>query len=164
VSVTVIREALATVAWPGRFEVLLERPTVVLDGAHNGEGVRALVEAIKDFRDGRKVKLLFASMEDKDWRLMLDMLVDVADEVVLTRVSMARSAAPEVLARHIAGRLPHRVIDDARQGLGSLLADARPEDILLVAGSLYLLGEVQPVVQEARRARHADVTPSNSAL
>jgi dihydrofolate synthase/folylpolyglutamate synthase len=164
VSGALIREGLATVSWPGRFEVMLERPTVVLDGAHNGEGVKALVETIEDFRQGRKVKLLFASMEDKEWRLMLNMLVDVVDEVVLTRVSMARSAAPEVLARHIAGRVPHRVIDDARQALGFLLADARPEDILLVAGSLYLLGEVRPVVQEVRRARRADVTPSISAL
>jgi dihydrofolate synthase/folylpolyglutamate synthase len=164
VSGALIREGLATVSWPGRFEVMLERPTVVLDGAHNGEGVKALVEMIEDFRQGRKVKLLFASMEDKEWRLMLNMLVDVVDEVVLTRVSMARSAAPEVLARHIAGRVPHRVIDDARQALGFLLADARPEDILLVAGSLYLLGEVRPVVQEVRRARRADVTPSISAL
>jgi dihydrofolate synthase/folylpolyglutamate synthase len=164
VSGAILREALATVSWPGRFEVMLERPAVILDGAHNGEGVKALIEAIEDFREGRKVKLLFASMEDKDWRLMLNMLVDVADEVVLTRVSMARSAAPEVLARHIAGRVPHRVIDDARQALGFLLADARPEDILLVAGSLYLLGEVRPVVQEVRRARRADVTPSISAL
>jgi dihydrofolate synthase/folylpolyglutamate synthase len=82
------REGLATVSWPGRFEVMLERPTVVLDGAHNGEGVKALVETIEDFREGRKVKLLFASMEDKEWRLMLNMLVDVVDEVVLTRVLM----------------------------------------------------------------------------
>ena len=164
VSGALIREGLATVSWPGRFEVMLERPTVVLDGAHNGEGVKALIETIEDFRQGRKVKLLFASMEDKEWRLMLNMLVDVVDEVVLTRVSMARSAAPEVLARHIAGRVRHRVIDDARQALGSLLAGARPEEILLVAGSLYLLGEVRPVVQEVRRARRADVTPSISGL
>jgi len=164
VSGAILREALATVSWPGRFEVMLERPAVVLDGAHNGEGVKALVEAIEDFREGRKVKLLFASMEDKDWRLMLNMLVGVADEMVLTRVSMARSAAPGELAGHIAGRVPHRVIDDARQALGSLLADARPEDIVLVAGSLYLLSEVRPVVQEVRRARRADVTPSNPAL
>ncbi len=164
VSGAILREALATVSWPGRFEVMLEWPAVVLDGAHNGEGVKALVEAIKDFREGRKVKLLFASMEDKDWRLMLNMLVGVADEVVLTRVSMARSAAPEELAGHIAGCVPHRVIDDARQALGSMLADARPEDILLVAGSLYLLGEVRPVVQKVRRARLAGATASNSTL
>jgi len=164
VSGAVIREALATVSWPGRFEIMLERPTVVLDGAHNGEGVKALVETIEDFRQERRIKLLFASMEDKEWRLMLNMLVDVVDEVVLTRVSMERSADPKQLASHVAGRVPHRVMNDARQALGFLLADARPEDIVLVAGSLYLLGEVRPVVQEVRRARLAGATASNSTL
>jgi dihydrofolate synthase/folylpolyglutamate synthase len=164
VSGALIREGLATVSWPGRFEVMLERPTVVLDGAHNGEGVKALVETIEDFRQGRRIKLLFASMEDKEWRLMLNMLVDVVDEMVLTRVSMERSAVPKQLASHVAGRVPHRVMNDARQGLGYLLTSARPEDIVLVAGSLYLLGEVRPVVQEARCARLADGTASNSAL
>ena len=164
VSGAVIREGLATVSWPGRFEVMLERPAVVLDGAHNGEGVKALVETIENFRQGRRIKLLFASMEDKEWRLMLNMLVDVVDEVVLTRVSMERSADPKQLASHVAGRVPHRVMNDARQALGSLLADARPEDIVLVAGSLYLLGEVRPVVQEVRRARLAGATASTSTL
>jgi dihydrofolate synthase/folylpolyglutamate synthase len=164
VSGALIREALATVSWPGRFEVMLERPTVVLDGAHNGEGVKALIETIEDFRQGRRIKLLFASMEDKEWRLMLNMLVDVVDEMVLTRVSMERSAVPKQLASHVAGRVPHRVMNDARQGLGYLLTSARPEDIVLVAGSLYLLGEVRPMVQEAHRARLADGTASNSAL
>lgn len=160
----VIREALATVCWPGRFEVMLERPAVVLDGAHNCEGVKALVAAIEDFREGRKIKLLFASMEDKEWRLMLDMLGRVADEVVLTRVSVARSAVPEEMARFITGHLSCRVVDDARQALVSLLADAKPEDIVLVAGSLYLLGEVRPVVQAMARAGRADTATSNSAL
>ena len=164
VSGAVIREGLATVSWPGRFEVMLERPAVVLDGAHNGEGVKALVETIEDFRQGRRIKLLFASMEDKEWRLMLNMLVDVVDEVVLTRVSMERSADPKQLASHVAGRVSHRVMNDAHQALASLLADARPEDIVLVAGSLYLLGEVRPVVQEVRRARLAGATASNSTL
>jgi len=164
VSGALIREGLATVSWPGRFEVMLERPTVVLDGAHNGEGVKALLETIEDFRQGRRIKLLFASMEDKEWRLMLNILVDRVDEVVLTRVSMERSADPKQLASHVAGRVPHRVMNDARQGLGYLLTSARPEDIVLVAGSLYLLGEVRPVVQEARCARLVDGTASNSAL
>ena len=164
VSAAVIREGLATVAWPGRFEIMRERPTVVLDGAHNGEGVKALVEEIEDFREERKVKLLFASMEDKDWRLMLKMLAEVAQEVVLTRVTMERSADPKRLAGHIAGRVPHRVIEDPRQAVGSLLADAEPDDILLVAGSLYLLGEVRPLVQKMSSARPGGAAAANSPL
>ena len=162
VSEAVMREGLATVAWPGRFEVMLERPTVVLDGAHNGEGVKALVEEIEGFRGARKVKLLFASMEDKDWRLMLDLLAGVADEIVLTRVDMERSADPNQLASHIAGRLSHCVIEDARRALSHLVAHSRPEDIVLVAGSLYLLGEVRPVAQEMANARSAQAADLNS--
>jgi dihydrofolate synthase/folylpolyglutamate synthase len=156
-----VRRGLETVGWPGRFEIMLERPAVVLDGAHNGDGVRALVAAIEDFRGRRRIKLMFASMADKDWRLMLDMLVGVVDEVVLTRVSMERSADPELLARHVAGRVPCRVIEEPSQGLDALLAAARPDDIVLVAGSLYLLGAVRPLVRgiaSARSGRAATVT------
>ncbi|MDP2603623.1 MAG: folylpolyglutamate synthase/dihydrofolate synthase family protein [Deltaproteobacteria bacterium] len=164
VSGSLIREGLATVSWPGRFEIMLERPTVVLDGAHNGEGVKALVETIEDFRQGRRIKLLFASMEDKEWRLMLNTLVDVVDEVILTRVSMERSADPKQLASHIAGRVPHLVMNDARQGLGYLLTSARPNDIVLAAGSLYLLSEIRPQVQEMVSARLAGAIAPNSTV
>ncbi len=145
----VLREGLRTVKWPGRFEIMLESPTVILDGAHNGEGVKALVEAVQEYYGTRKVKLLFASMEDKDWRLMLGLLAGVANEAVLTRVEMERSADPRQLASYLTDRaVPHRVIEDSHFALRSLLDGVRPDEIVLVAGSLYLLGEIRPVVEE----------------
>ena len=155
VSEAAVREGLKTVAWPGRFEVMCEDPTVILDGAHNGEGVKALAETIEEFRRGRNVKLLFASMEDKDWRLMLDELMKVAGEVVLTRVDMQRSASPQQLASHLAGNIPYRAMEDSRSALQTLFNSARPDDIILVAGSLYLLGEIRPVLQELASSRAA---------
>jgi len=155
---TAIREGLGSVKWPGRFEVVCESPTVILDGAHNGEGVKALVEAIEEFRQGRNVKLLFASMEDKDWRLMLDTLATVADEMVLTRVDMERSAAPRELAGHLAQKVPCQVIEDSRTALRTLFSAARPDEIIVVAGSLYLLGEIQPALQAIINARPGDRT------
>jgi dihydrofolate synthase / folylpolyglutamate synthase len=143
-----LRTGLSTVRWPGRFEIMRESPAVILDGAHNGEGAEALVETIQDFREKRKVKLLFASMEDKDWRLMLSLLQGVADEAVLTQVKMARSADPQLMAGFLTEKLPHRVIDDSRFALRWLLGSARPDDIILVAGSLYLLGEIRPTLEE----------------
>ena len=85
---------IKTVRWPGRFEIVQDHPAIVLDGAHNGEGVRALIEELENFREQRRVKLLFASMEDKDWRVMLESLSEVVDEIVLTRVNMGRCADP----------------------------------------------------------------------
>jgi folylpolyglutamate synthase/dihydropteroate synthase len=89
--------------------------------------VKALVEAIEEFRQGKNVKLLFASMEDKDWRLMLDELVAVTDEMVLTRVAMERSADPRELAGHVAQKVPCQVIEDSRSALRTLFAAARPD-------------------------------------
>jgi dihydrofolate synthase/folylpolyglutamate synthase len=147
VSEAAVREGLKTVHWPGRFEVIQERPTVVLDGAHNGEGVRALIEELEEFREKRKVKLLFASMEDKDWRLMLQSLSTVVDEIVLTRVQMERCADPRRLAAQLGGDVPSRVIEDAGSALGYMLNSAASNDIILVAGSLYLLGEIRPLLK-----------------
>ena len=139
-----LRYGLETVRWPGRLEVISERPLVILDGAHNPEGVRALADALIELRQGRKIKLLFATMADKEWQLMLEILAKLADEIIFTRVSMERSADPELLAKNIPVPIPSRVIQDSQTALAALLDRAQPYDILVVAGSLYLLGEVRP--------------------
>jgi dihydrofolate synthase/folylpolyglutamate synthase len=157
VSEAAVRNGLQSVTWPGRFEIMLQKPTVILDGAHNGEGVKALLDELECYRAGRRVRLLFAAMEDKDWRLMLNTLSGVADEVVLTRVAMDRSADPRQLAAHLAHRVPHTVIEDSRCALGGLVDHAQPDDIIVVAGSLYLLGELRPQVQAMAAARPAGI-------
>jgi len=139
-----LRYGLETVQWPGRLELISERPLVILDGAHNPEGVRALADALIELRQGRKIKLLFATMADKEWQLMVEMLAKLADEMIFTRVSMERSADPELLAKNIPVPIPSRVIQDSQTALAALLDRAQPDDILVVAGSLYLLGEVRP--------------------
>ncbi|HVO95440.1 MAG TPA: folylpolyglutamate synthase/dihydrofolate synthase family protein [Terriglobales bacterium] len=143
-----VREGLDTVHWPGRLEVILDRPTVVLDGAHNGEGVKALIDEIVDMGRGRKVKLLFAAMADKEWDLMVNALANVVDEMVFTRVGMERSADPKRLAESVRNRIPHRVIPDSRTALRTVFDEIQPAEFLVVAGSLYLLGELRPLAQQ----------------
>ena len=141
------RDGLATVQWPGRLEVMRERPLVIIDGAHNSEGVQALVSELNELRRGRRIKLLFAAMADKEWELMIAALGKAVDEIIFTRVSMERSAAPEALAEKLAAGIPRRVISDPRLALRTLLDEARDSDIVVVAGSLYLLGEIRPLLQ-----------------
>ncbi len=143
-----IRDALQSVRWPGRFEVLRERPWVILDGAHNSEGVNALHDAVKTFRPGGRIKLLFAAMEDKDWRSMLSVLLPLVDQVMLTSVGMERCADPRMLAASLPRSMAHRVVDDARAGLEILFEGAGSEDTILIAGSLYLVGEIRPTAVE----------------
>jgi len=147
-----VRTGLATVEWPGRLEVMLEKPTVVIDGAHNGEGILALVEALEVYR-GRKIKLLFAAMSDKDWRLMLKSMSGVVAEAIFTKVAMERSADPAELANAFAGKMATRSHADSRVALRLLIDESVPDDVIVVAGSLYLIGEVRPMLQELAWAR-----------
>ncbi|MGH7768106.1 MAG: bifunctional folylpolyglutamate synthase/dihydrofolate synthase [Candidatus Binatia bacterium] len=140
-----VRQGLKTAFWPGRLEVVLDRPMTILDGAHNGEGVRTLVGEMRSLLGAKKAKILFASMADKDWPLMLQELSAVAGEFVLTRVAMERSADPGKMAEAVKD-IPATVAEDPRQALRGMLQKAGPEDVVLVTGSLYLLGEVRPVL------------------
>jgi len=157
VSEATLRRGLETVRWPGRLEVMSERPLVILDGAHNPEGVHALADELLGLRQGRKIRLLFATMADKEWQLMLATLAKLADEMIFTRVAMERSADPELLAKTIPIPVPNRVIQDSQTALAALLDSAQPDDIVVVAGSLYLLGEVRPLL--AKASARADAIP-----
>ncbi|MGE5216730.1 MAG: bifunctional folylpolyglutamate synthase/dihydrofolate synthase [Chloroflexota bacterium] len=159
-----MRAGLRQVRWPGRLEVILERPTVILDGAHNPEGVEVLVDELSGIRQGRKIKLLFATMADKDWAIMLRALAKSVDEIVFTKVKMERSADPRQLAATLSEPIPHRVLDDSQVGLRTLLDEARAEDVIIIAGSLYLLGEVRPMLQKLATSRAAESGTANSSV
>ena len=155
VSENAARAGLQKVRWPGRLETMLERPLVILDGAHNPEGVQCLVDELSGLGRDRKIKLLFATMADKEWEIMLRELAKVVDEIMFTRVNMERSANPRQLASKLDAAIPHRVLDDSRDALHTLLDEADTQDIVVVAGSLYLLGEIRPMLQELVLAKMA---------
>jgi dihydrofolate synthase/folylpolyglutamate synthase len=141
-----IRKGLATVFWPGRFEVVGRSPRIILDGAHNGEGVKALVKEVREIQGTKKVRMLFAAMADKDWPFMLKELLTVASEVVLTRVPMERSADPNSLKEAVPKEVPATVVEDPLEAMDYLVRSAGANETILVAGSLYLLGKVRPLL------------------
>jgi dihydrofolate synthase / folylpolyglutamate synthase len=143
-----IREGLATVSWPGRLETALRQPRVILDGAHNEEGVHALTEEMRDVLGGEKAKVIFAVMADKNWQPMLRELSGIAGELILTRVAMERSADPAQMAAAVRSMttIPVTVADDARRAVLDTVAAAGRRDTILVTGSLYFLGEIRPAL------------------
>lgn len=157
-----IRSGLQNVTWPGRMEVMLTDPTVIIDGAHNGEGIGVLIHELRELRGGRRIRLLFAVMEDKDWRLMVNALAEVVDEIVLTRVSqLERSADPVQLQQEVAGKLQSQVIPDPRLAVESLVKSAASNELIVITGSLYLLGEVRPLLAamaQAKQPKQSDLT------
>jgi dihydrofolate synthase/folylpolyglutamate synthase len=117
---------------------------VLLDGAHNPDGVRGLVDELSALAAGRRVHLVFSVMRDKDWPAMVDLLAPVASRVTVTAALSRRAAAPADLAARFASSVPVEVNADPRSALQAALAAADERTMILVCGSLFLVGEVYP--------------------
>jgi dihydrofolate synthase/folylpolyglutamate synthase len=102
-------------------------------------------------------------MADKEWELMLRSLAKSVDEIVFTRVGMERSADPKNLEEKLSEPIPHCVITDSQQALRALIEHAEDSDVIIVAGSLYLLGEVRPMLDQIAKAKAAASSRANAS-
>ncbi|HEU0036866.1 MAG TPA: Mur ligase family protein [Kofleriaceae bacterium] len=128
--------ALATVVHPGRFE---RAGDVILDGAHNPAGARALAEVLRD--TGERPVLVIAVSADKDVAAIASALAPVVCHVIATRYQQARALAPDALAAAFAALgVSTETADDLAAALARARAIATP---ILVAGSLFLVGEAR---------------------
>jgi len=139
-----ILEGIQRAEWPGRLEVFSRSPVVVLDGAHNEEGARALAAYVRDFLP-KPVFLVFAVMRDKDFRPMIRLLFPLVQKVFLTTIPFHRAALPEdILAESSKYRQRILLESDFRRALTQARAMARKDKgSVLVAGSLFLVGEIK---------------------
>jgi dihydrofolate synthase / folylpolyglutamate synthase len=136
-----IREGLARARWPGRFEVRRrEGGWLVLDGAHNPAGARALAASLEAYFGDAATTLVIGVLRDKDAAGILRPLLGRAQRVVLTAPSSARAAAPEDLRALVPASVPVAVAPAIGEALR--LADEGPRSpIVCVAGSLVLVGD-----------------------
>ena len=120
----------------------------LLDGAHNHAGVRFLIEALKTQFSYDRLLVVWASMADKDYGDMLREMDEVADVLLLTRPESERSASPADLASVLAQPSGQKVqlFDSVSGVLESVFRQASPDDLVLVAGSLYLVGEFRKLL------------------
>ncbi len=145
VSGTAIASALETVNWPGRLQVLASRPLLVLDGAHNAASAEVVRHALDTDFNFDRLLLIVGLSAGKDALGLLGALAPRADHVYLTRSSHERSAPPSDLEPLVRTAAPHaqtQTFADARAALERALVEARPDDLVLVTGSLFLVGEV----------------------
>ena len=137
-----VREGLERVRWPGRFQVLAGDPLLVLDGAHNPAGARALAEALRLYFPGRAITLVIGVLGDHDAAGILAALAPLATRIILTAVASPRATpAADLVTRLPPGAARAELAATAAEAL-SLAAAGPPTPILCVAGSLYLVGEV----------------------
>jgi dihydrofolate synthase/folylpolyglutamate synthase len=137
-----VARALAAVRWPGRMQIVrrAEGGTVLLDGAHNPDGVAALVAALRETFPGTRPALVLGVLADKEWGRMVQALAPVAGRVVAVPVQSQRTLAPAALRYACMVACPSTPCAVA-SGAGAALELLRGEPLVLVAGSLYLIGE-----------------------
>ncbi len=146
------RAGLAVARWPGRLESFEDHPTVVLDGAHNPDGARALRGALDELYADRRVHLVFGVLGDKDHRPMIRTLMPRCASVHLTPVPSPRSLAPERYADEVRELCPEvDLYASPREALKGARARAHPGDVVVGAGSLFLVGALRTLLLGAAR-------------
>jgi len=139
-----VRQGLARTRWPGRIEIVRERPLVILDGAHNLASSRTLAKHLAAAYRGRPITLVVGILADKPYQQMLANLARVSTRIVLTRPAIDRALAPEQLQAAIAhlGR-PYRIIATVGQAVAHAIDTAAADEVVCIAGSLYVVGEAK---------------------
>jgi dihydrofolate synthase/folylpolyglutamate synthase len=153
-----IFRALPNVRIPGRLEVVTERPTIVLDGAHNPDKMGALLAALREHFAYRRLIVVAAFTRRHDATAMLALLAPVVDHLVLTTFTMyadfgpGQATPPDELAAQYAAMHPHgawSIEPDPMMAVDAARAMAQADDLICITGSLYLVGTVrEPLLRE----------------
>jgi len=145
----VIEQGIARAVWPGRLERLSEKPEIVIDGAHNPAGARALAAYLDRFYSKRRVRMIYGAMRDKAVEEVCGILFPRAQQVIATAPQQPRSLNPEAILQLIGH--PHmRTAPGLHEALELARAEAEPEDAIFITGSLYLVGEARALFGRKR--------------
>lgn len=139
-----VTQGIRQVQWPARLECVSSRPEIILDGAHNPAGARALANYIQRFYSSRRVRLIYGSMRDKAVTEMAGILFPHAGEVILTAPNHPRAVRPQAV-RDLVDHSCMRVAANLSEAL-NMVKDAPPEEAVFVAGSLFLAGEARALL------------------
>jgi dihydrofolate synthase / folylpolyglutamate synthase len=143
-----IRRGLAHTRWAGRLDEYRSRRRTLLDGAHNPEGAQLLREFL-DKRKEKEVHLVFGAVRDKDIRGIGSTLFPVAASIHLTPLVNTRTADPaEVASMHRSFFPRMRFHNKTQDALSSAWKECSPSGLVVVTGSLYLVGELLPMVRK----------------
>lgn len=142
-----VRKGMEIAFWPGRLELLGLHPPVLLDGGHNRDGVDKLVKSVRELWPNRRIGVVYSTMRDKDYGSCLELLAELSAVLYATSVpGVSRSLPPDELERaasRFAWRAPPRRFELPVEALDAAMGE---NDLVLVCGSLYLIGWIRPVL------------------
>jgi dihydrofolate synthase / folylpolyglutamate synthase len=138
----------------GRLELIPGSPALLLDGAHNPAGAESLRAYLDEFGQ-RPLTVVFGAMRDKRLEQMAEILFPAADSLVLTSIGNPRAATIDLLepiARRIKSQSAIAIASSSSDALGIAKEKTTPDGLICITGSLYLIGELRPLVLQSTRA------------
>jgi dihydrofolate synthase/folylpolyglutamate synthase len=154
-----IRQGVQQVRWEGRLETVHRQPWIVLDGAHNRDSARCLREALTTCFQYRRLILVLGISANKNLEGIIEELAPIAAITVATRAMVPRAAPPQRVATLAAKWCAHIIVEeDIQKALAQAIVETQPDDLLLVTGSLYLVGDAKCLLPDLLAAAAAEAS------
>ena len=146
-----IKTGVEETSWPGRIQVLSEKPLLVVDGAHNTGAARVLLEAVKKDFSYRRLILVLGVMKDKDINSIVKDISGMADHVICSSPEYFRSARAEELYGIVSEYSKNAEIQKTLpEAISKAKKIAKPDDMILITGSLFTVGEAMTVIDPVK--------------
>ncbi len=142
ISAADIVRGLARVRWPGRFQIMQQHPTVLIDGAHNVASMKRLASSIKAYFPDKRPVFVFGTSCDKDIPGIINELVAISRQVIVTQASHSRAAPiPTLVAEFSKQGIEPQMRQTVGEAMSRALSLAGETDIVCVTGSLFIVAE-----------------------
>jgi len=146
-----VERGLTQVEWLGRLELVHDAPLVLMDGAHNPQAASVLADTLKELCRGRKIHLLTGVSSDKAVEEIGKQLGPLVISATCTKSRQPRALEPTTLAKRLAPFCADvHVMSDAADAYTYLLNAVSPQDVIVVTGSLFLVGELRAAIRRSQ--------------
>lgn len=142
ISTEKIRERIKSSTWKGRMEIVSRDPLIILDGAHNFDGIKKLVESIENFKF-KKLYLIMSILSDKEHKKMLEEISSFTDEVVFVNLDYKRGTSPEELKKEASDYGLKAEVMSVEDAINHYKKKYEDGDLILITGSLYFVSEAR---------------------
>ena len=144
-----IEQGLLAAKWPGRFEMILDTPRFIIDGAHNPDGAKALAKSLKFYFTNKRIIYIMGVLRDKEYQTMLKETLPLADEVMTITTPTVRGFDGRELLKEVKKYKENAIyVESIDKAVKRALTLAGKEDIIIAFGSLTFLGEVKKAIEK----------------
>lgn len=136
-----IKSGLLKTKWIGRFECVQQHPMVIIDGAHNPEGIDSLMQTVRSHYPNKKITVLFSALGDKKLHVMVPKLEEIADQLLFTTFDYPRAIHPSMMAQH--AKMEYQIYENYQEAIEQVLQSMKEDEVFIITGSLYFISLVR---------------------